>query len=67
MGGEERTVEGEALGTGMACGREIKSEELVPVGAQRLETSSGASRLPGALEGWKVERKGNKTDRAEGE
>lgn len=44
MGGGERTVEGEALGAGMAYGREMRSEELAPVEAQRLKTSSEGNR-----------------------
>lgn len=44
MGGGKKTVEGEALGAGTACDREMRSEELAPVEAQRLETSSGGSR-----------------------
>lgn len=56
MGGGKRIVGGEALGAGMACGREIRSEELAPVETQRLETSSGGSRAyprSGGMEGGK--------------
>lgn len=56
MGGGKRTVEGEALGAGMACVREVRSEELAPVETQRLETSSGGSRnypRTGGMEGGK--------------
>lgn len=50
-------MEGEVLGAGMAYGREMRSEELAPVEAQRLGTSSEETTC--ALEGWKVGRKGN--------
>lgn len=54
MGGGKRIVEGEALGAGMAYGREMRSEELDPVEVQRLETSSEGSRdylRTGGIEG----------------
>lgn len=49
-------MEGEVLGAGMAYGREMRSEELAPVEAQRLGTSSEESRdylCTGGMEGGK--------------